>query len=227
MKIYFNSTFIEKERITNDLWVKGNNGNKLEAYFDDLDLSNVNTNLRIVIGWSDGTNTNELPMQKAYDNSYAFINMPTLKYDGITNFTILIYQNDTLLQTAIFSRVINKRVDANDTINITREEYEYLLSLIGKNSSNNNAIIESAIVNKDDFIELNDDNKEPYLFYANINLNNLNENTFSIELINDNLLLFANYGFAIYSVNENIVTIYSMDKPEKDVTLKFEIVKGA
>lgn len=130
MKIYFNSTFIEKERITNDLWVKGNNGNKLEAYFDDLDLLNVNTNLRIVIGWSDGETTNELPMQKSYDNSYAFINMPTLKCDGITNFTILIYQNDTLLQTAIFTRTIKESVNASDDPHINSAEYEVLINRI-------------------------------------------------------------------------------------------------
>lgn len=130
MKIYFNSTFIETKRETDDLFVKGNNGNKLEAYFEDLDLSNVNINLRLVIGWSNNETTNELPMNKSFDNQYAYINLPKLKHDGNTQFIIKIYQNGTLLQTAIFTRNIKETLEANDNTNIGSDEYQGLLNQI-------------------------------------------------------------------------------------------------
>lgn len=130
MKIYFNSTFIETKRETDDLFVKGNNGNKLEAYFEDLDLSNVNISLRLVIGWSNGELTNELPMNKSFDNQYAYINLPKLKHDGNTQFIIKIYQNGTLLQTAIFTRNIKATLEANDNTNINTDEYQGLLNQI-------------------------------------------------------------------------------------------------
>lgn len=142
MKIYFNSTFIETKRETDDLFVKGNNGNKLEAYFEDLDLSNVNISLRLVIGWSNGETTNELPMNKSFDNQYAYINLPKLKHDGNTQFIIKIYQNGTLLQTAIFTRNIKETLEANDNTNINTDEYQGLLNQIKDidDKSNSNSV---------------------------------------------------------------------------------------
>ena len=147
MKIYFNTTFIEKERITDDLWVKGNNGNVLQAFFDDLDLSDINVNLRLVIGWSNGETTNEMPMLKSYDKVYAHINLPTLRYDGDTSFTIRVYQNDTLLQTAIFTRKIKASIDASDDTNIDSAEYESMMSQI-------NAVDEKANTNTAYIVDL-------------------------------------------------------------------------
>lgn len=136
MKIYFNSTFIEKERVTDDLWVKGNNGNRLEAYFDDLDLSNTNIRLRLVIEWSNGETSNELPLNKNFKNDFAYINLPKLKFSGETKFTIRVYQDTYLLQTAIFSRFVKESVNASDETNITSTEYNALLNQIDEVNNN-------------------------------------------------------------------------------------------
>ena len=147
MKIYFNSTFIEKERVTDDNWVKGNNGNKLEAFFDDLDLNNTNLNLKLVIEWSNNETSNELPMNKNFDNKFAYINLPEFQHAGNTKFIIKIYQNSTLLQTAIFTRNIKETIEASDRTNIGSDEYQVLLNQINdinskanKNTQNINSL---------------------------------------------------------------------------------------
>lgn len=130
MKIYFNSSFVEKERITDDLWVKGNNGNTLYVYFDNLDLANVNVKTRLVIEWSNGETTNELVMNKSIGNGYVYITLPRLAYSGQAKFTLRIYRNEKLEQTCIFTRKIKESVDASDDNFINREEYEAILNAI-------------------------------------------------------------------------------------------------
>lgn len=174
MKIYFNSTFIETKRETDDLFVKGNNGNKLEAYFEDLDLSNVNISLRLVIGWSNGETTNELPMNKSFDNQYAYINLPKLKHDGNTQFIIKIYQNGTLLQTAIFTRNIKATLEANDNTNINTDEYQGLLNQIKDidDKSNSNSVkIQQLQESVNDVSNASQDNSEA----INLNKTRINQ----------------------------------------------------
>lgn len=50
-----------------------------------------------------------------------------------------------------------------------------------------------------------------------------------VELINDQAVLFANYGFAISSVDttNNTLTIYALDAPASSVTLKINYKEGA
>lgn len=136
MKIYFNSSFVEKERITDDLWVKGNNGNTLYAYFDDLDLANANVKTRLVIEWSNGETTNELVMNKSIGNGYVYITLPRLAYSGQAKFTLRIYRNEKLEQTCIFARKIKESVDASDDVFINNEEYETILNAIENLNSN-------------------------------------------------------------------------------------------
>lgn len=174
MKIYFNSTFIETKRETDDLFVKGNNGNKLEAYFEDLELSNVNISLRLVIGWSNGETTNELPMNKSFDNQYAYINLPKLKHDGNTQFIIKIYQNGTLLQTAIFTRNIKATLEANDNTNINTDEYQGLLNQIKDidDKSNSNSVkIQQLQESVNDVSNASQDNSEA----INLNKTRINQ----------------------------------------------------
>lgn len=47
-----------------------------------------------------------------------------------------------------------------------------------------------------------------------------------VELINDQAVLFANYGFAIGSVSEQTLTIYALDAPVSSVTLKVNYKEG-
>ena len=121
MKIYFNSSFVEIERITDDLWVKGNNGNTLYVYFDALDLANANVKTRLVIEWANGETTNELVMNKSIGNGYVYITLPKLAVSGEAKFTLRIYRNEKLEQTCIFTRKIKESVDACDDVFINNE----------------------------------------------------------------------------------------------------------
>lgn len=153
MKIYFNSSFQEIERVNDDLFVKGNTGNSLEAYFDDVDLKQTNINIRLVIEWADKTSTKELPMNKSFNRKYVYINLPALLESGEASFTLRIYDDDnvvdgkpTLLQTAIFTRKILASVDESDKTSITNDEYLTLLKSI-ENLNNAQEII---LTNVDD-----------------------------------------------------------------------------
>lgn len=64
----------------------------------------------------------------------------------------------------------------------------------------------------------------PYTYSATVTLTKLTSDSTSIELINNNPVLFATHGFAIASVSGSTVIIYSIDRPSADVTLTFEIV---
>lgn len=127
MKVYFNSIgeFLNKDT-SNDLFVKGNIGNVIQAYFKDLDFSDANIVFRLIIKWSDGTTTNELPMSKSITNEYVYLALPTLK-EGNTQFTIRIYNYGVIQHTAIFNQVVLNSVDASDDT-IDEEEYQTLLS---------------------------------------------------------------------------------------------------
>lgn len=60
---------------------------------------------------------------------------------------------------------------------------------------------------------------EPFTFSATVTATYTIGNDTEIELINDNAVLFANYGFAIGSVSGQDVTIYAIDEPSSDVSL--------
>ncbi len=130
MKVYFNSIgqFLEQDT-TMDLFVKGNNGNVVECYFNGLDISDRNLSFRMVVKWSDGTTTNELPMVKSLTNDYVYLTLPILKVDGEAQFIIRIYRNTYIEHTAIFKRGILEGIDASDDT-VTTEEYEVLLQNI-------------------------------------------------------------------------------------------------
>lgn len=64
--------------------------------------------------------------------------------------------------------------------------------------------------------------EEPYTHYSEVTLSTLTKAK-SVELINDQPVLFAKHGFAIASIVGNVVKVYSIEKPVDDVTLKFEL----
>lgn len=85
------------------------------------------------------------------------------------------------------------------------------------------SIFESATV--DDFSAL-EEAQGPYTHFAEVTLTNSLDDKASVELLNNNAVLFATYGFAIASVSSgNVVTVYSINKSAEAVTLTFEIVK--
>lgn len=135
MKIYFNEAFVETKRETNDLWVKGDNGDMLYAFFEGVDLSEPNIYTRLIIQWANGQATNELPMNKSFDKKSAYVTLPILKA-GETKFTIRIYENGVLNHTAIFTRVVKESIDASDDTNISPDEYLGINNAINNNTTN-------------------------------------------------------------------------------------------
>lgn len=67
------------------------------------------------------------------------------------------------------------------------------------------------------------DDIEPYDYKAIVSLENLTTNTTSIELVNNQVILFAKHGFVIANINGSDVTVYSVGMPEEDVKLTFEM----
>ena len=63
----------------------------------------------------------------------------------------------------------------------------------------------------------------PYAYKTNITIaTTLSTNTI-VELINDNAISFANYGFAIGSISSQTATIYAVEQPTSSTTLKIRI----
>lgn len=61
---------------------------------------------------------------------------------------------------------------------------------------------------------------EPYTYSATVTATHTIGNDTVIELINDQAVLFATYGFAVGSVSGQSVTIYSIGEPSSSVSLK-------
>lgn len=62
----------------------------------------------------------------------------------------------------------------------------------------------------------------PYTYKATVTATYSIGNDTTIELINDQAVLFANYGFAIGEISGQTVTIYSIGVPDTNVTLEVE-----
>lgn len=65
-----------------------------------------------------------------------------------------------------------------------------------------------------------------YKYNATATLQAIIPTNCTIELINNNLAIFAKYGFGIASIDEQVITFYALDKPSDDVALIVEITEG-
>lgn len=64
----------------------------------------------------------------------------------------------------------------------------------------------------------------PYTHKATVTLvSTLGTNTI-VELINNNAVLFATYGFAIGGISGQVATIYSVGEPENDVSISIRVI---
>lgn len=69
------------------------------------------------------------------------------------------------------------------------------------------------------------DAQGPYTFAATVTVDqdtHIGAETL-VELINDNAVAFATYGFAIAAVDGQVITLYSISKPADSITLRIEI----
>lgn len=65
---------------------------------------------------------------------------------------------------------------------------------------------------------------EPYIYSTIVQLSSLNLESESVELINNQPILFAKYGFVIATIHEGTkVEIYALELPIDIVTLTFEV----
>ena len=62
----------------------------------------------------------------------------------------------------------------------------------------------------------------PYTYKATVTATYTIGNDTTVELINDQAVLFAKYGFAIGEISGQTVTIYSIGVPDINVTLEVE-----
>lgn len=69
--------------------------------------------------------------------------------------------------------------------------------------------------------------KSPFDYSTIITLSMVGGTNDTLELINDDAVLFATYGFAIGEVTNDTVVVYAVSKPDTAVTLTFILTKGA
>lgn len=166
MKVYFSSigAYLNEDK-SMDLFIKGNNGNKIECYFKDLNIRDVNLTFTLIIEWADGSTTNELLMNKSLDGKYVYLTLPTLREAGETKFNVIVKQNNVIQFTSIFKRVIADSLEASDNTNITPEEYEAMQNAINDLSSNISEVNGLAELNADHIQDLEQEinTKQPIL----------------------------------------------------------------
>lgn len=86
---------------------------------------------------------------------------------------------------------------------------------------------ETVIIDAGDWTDATDE-YSPYTSYTVKELDRELDSKSVVTLINDQAVLFANYGFAIFSVDGQRVFILALEKPETAVALTFEIkARGA
>ena len=90
----------------------------------------------------------------------------------------------------------------------------------GSTSSVSAFITESVVVSEFSALETS---QGAYTHSATVTLTNSLDTMTSIELVNNNPVLFSTYGFAIASASGTSVVVYSIGKPSEDVTLTFEM----
>lgn len=81
--------------------------------------------------------------------------------------------------------------------------------------------IEEHVIESTTWTEL--DNTLPYKYSTNITLTTTVYDDSVVELLNDQVVLFANYGFVIGNINGQTLTVYAIDKPIQSVTLRMEV----
>ena len=83
---------------------------------------------------------------------------------------------------------------------------------------------ENVTVSEDSWERIPDESVEPYIFSSVVQVQHtIGENT-KVELINNNAVMFAQYGFAIADADEEYITFYSVKKPSNDVSLRVEFM---
>lgn len=83
-------------------------------------------------------------------------------------------------------------------------------------SGGDNKIYEDLTIQSIEWIE---DANIPFNYSATITSINTISNTTQVELVNNQAIMFANYGFSILSINEQNIKVGAISKPNNDIIL--------
>lgn len=90
------------------------------------------------------------------------------------------------------------------------------------NNKQNIPIVNNYTIQSSSWMAL--ENQSPYTYNSNINISPTVGVNSIIELINNQPVLFAKYGFAIGEINGQSVIIYSIGQPSNDTTLTLSVI---
>lgn len=136
-------------------------------------------------------------------NNYANIDINTV--GGSKNITLSV-QNGT-------SKQILTMTPTQTTLGNETEAGDVLTTLTGVKKPS----IEEVSISVSSWTDLSE--SSPYTYQATITLSTVISSSSTVELINNQPVLFANYGFAIANISGQTATIYSIGQPSTSVTL--------
>lgn len=178
------------------------------TYKVDLAIEKVVTNFTynsstksLVLTLADGT-TQSIPISN-------FVNLDDVNNEIDTTKTLALGNTDRISTLELAYGQLDDKIDA-------------LEEAVGNSSNTPLPVYESVTIPVSDWIELT--SSSPYTHRLSVTLPSATNDAISVELLNNQPILFAKHGFAINSVSDGMAVIYCINKPESDVTLKFEVM---
>lgn len=185
------------------------------TYTVDLAIEKVVTNFRydsssesLILTLADGT-TQSIPVSN-------FVNLDNVNYEinGVKS-RVTNVENRVSTINSILSSL-------SDDVYDLEEAVEDLEDAISDSSNTPLPVYESVTIPVSDWVELT--SSSPYTHVVSVTLPSATNDAISVELLNNQPVLFAKHGFAINNISDGIAVIYCINKPESDVTLKFEVM---
>jgi hypothetical protein len=185
------------------------------TYTVDLAIEKVVTNFTynsssksLVLTLADGT-TQSIPISN-------FVNL-----DDVNDEIDSAKRRITFVESDV-SYALNVAGNNGNRLNHLEVAVEDIEEAISNSSNTPLPVYESVTIPVSDWIELT--SSSPYTHRLSVTLPSATNDAISVELLNNQPILFAKHGFAINNISDGIAVIYCINKPESDVTLKFEVM---
>ena len=141
-------------------------------------------------------------------------------YNSVIDKTVefRVFADENQQNAGISINIHNNQTSTDTNVTLTEEGFKYngnqiLTSETGMEKTN----IENLSIDTTNWSALSD--SSPYTYSATVTaITNISDNSV-VELINNQAVLFATYGFAIGSISGQNITIYSIGQPSTSVTL--------
>lgn len=141
-------------------------------------------------------------------------------YNSVIDKTVefIVFADENQQNAGISINIHNNQTSTDTNVTLTEEGFKYngnqiLTSETGMEKTN----IENLSIDTINWSALSD--SSPYTYSATVTaITNISDNSV-VELINNQAVLFATYGFAIGSISGQNITIYSIGQPSTSVTL--------